>query len=322
MQLGVIIGRFQVPELHDGHMKLIEHIKQQHGQLLILLGVSPILGSKRNPLDFPTRQKMIQDKFPDVTVVPISDMPSDAAWCENIDKIIRSVNLLADVTLYGGKDSFIPFYKGKFKTVEIELELSPSGTDIRAIAANRVKISADFRAGVIYGAWNQYDRVFPTVDVAILREDREGREGKGPKEGGCRYQVLLGRKLNMEGLWLPGGFVSPADPDYETAARREAMEETGIKCPTLDYVCSHRNTDWRYKHREDGTITTVLFVCLDSIGTPRAGDDLERVAFFPLDGEKTLQSVGASHRPLIENLFNGYGYVPGTPRKGWKDHDV
>ena len=61
ISLGVIVGRFQVPELHEGHHKLIAHVLSQHPQILILLGVTPVLGSKRNPLDYITRERMIHE---------------------------------------------------------------------------------------------------------------------------------------------------------------------------------------------------------------------------------------------------------------------
>lgn len=313
MQIGVIIGRFQVPELHDGHVRLIEHVKKTHGQVLILLGVSPVLGSKRSPLDYATRQKMIQDKFPEALIQPLPDMPTDESWSKNLDTTVRTISPLAEVTLYGGKDSFIPFYKGKFNAVEIELELSPSGTDVRAVTANRVKVSSDFRAGVIYGIINQYQRVFPTVDVAILRKvdpDKIKRETS-------RYQVLLGKKSNLSGWWFPGGFVSPEDESSETAARREALEETGIKCPTLEYVCSNRQSDWRYRHIDDGVIVTTLFACLDSVGAPKAGDDLDHVKFFPLDEE--VVDIGETHKPLFKKLAEVYGQIA-LPKKGWSQH--
>jgi len=313
MQLGVIVGRFQVPELHEGHQKLISHILAQHGQVLILLGVTPVLGSKRNPLDFATRQKMIQEKFPNVVVAPLPDMPTDEAWSNSLDIMVRAINPLAEVVLYGGRDSFTPYYKGRFKTIEIELEPAPSGTDVRAVTANRVRVSSDFRAGVIYGVMNQYPRIFSTVDIAILRKE----EPEKIKKGSPQYQILLGKKPNMDRWWLPGGFVSPEDFCLEDAARREALEETNIKCPTLEYVFSNRQSDWRYRNIEDGAVVTALFVCLDSIGAPVAKDDLDKAEFHPLI-EDTLNLVGYTHKPLVQKILEEFGGESITV-KGWKD---
>ena len=48
---GVIIARFQTPALHEGHLSLIRQVKQKHNRLIIVLGVSPVKGSRKNPLD-------------------------------------------------------------------------------------------------------------------------------------------------------------------------------------------------------------------------------------------------------------------------------
>lgn len=292
MKLGAIVGRFQVPELHEGHRQLIQFVKEQNGQVMILLGVSQVLGSKRHPLDFVTREKMIKAEFPDAIVAPLPDMPTDEAWSQNLDALVRMVNPLGEVILYGGRDSFIPYYKGKFKTYEIELKYAPSGTDVRHIAANKVLVSSDFRAGVIYATANQYRRVFPTVDIAILRD----------------AQVLLGKKPNQD-LWcFPGGFVDQEDECLEQAAAREASEECNvdIQMADLHYVCSHRNKDWRYRHKDDGVITTCLYSADRWTGTPTAGDDLAEVMWFPLE-LLTKERMVSTHQDLFVNLLLKHG---------------
>ena len=52
---GVIIGRFQTSDLHSEHIKLIKYVLNRHQKVIILLGISPVLGTRRNPLDFQTR---------------------------------------------------------------------------------------------------------------------------------------------------------------------------------------------------------------------------------------------------------------------------
>lgn len=54
---GVIIGRFQVPFLHQVHKELIETVVNNHNKTIIILGVSPIPCTIRNPLDFEGRKK-------------------------------------------------------------------------------------------------------------------------------------------------------------------------------------------------------------------------------------------------------------------------
>ena len=282
MKLGVIVGRFQVPELHEGHRRLIEYVKAHHDTVLVLLGVSQVVGSKRNPLDFPTRQKMIQETFSDVLVAPLPDMPTDESWSDNLDSLCRLVCPVGEIRLFGGRDSFIPHYHGQFKTVDVELGFSPSGTAVREIAANKIRISSDFRAGVIYSALNQYQRVFPTVDVAIIRDG----------------QILLGRKKNHDRFCFPGGFVDPRDETLEDAAIREALEETSVFCRSMKYVGSLRSADWRYQHPDDGSIVTSLFVSLSNQNHARANDDLDSLQWFPFHSFPADRLVDA-HKPLM-----------------------
>ena len=49
MSTAVIIARFQTPYLHEGHTKLINQVTNKHSKLIILLGVSPIKGSRKSP---------------------------------------------------------------------------------------------------------------------------------------------------------------------------------------------------------------------------------------------------------------------------------
>ena len=62
-QHGVIIGRFQTPELHSEHIKLIQYVLDRHEKVILFLGVSPTLANKKHPMDFITRKYMIEEQF-------------------------------------------------------------------------------------------------------------------------------------------------------------------------------------------------------------------------------------------------------------------
>ena len=49
--VGVVIGRFQVHELHKGHLLLLNEAAK-HGKMLVCIGVSPTLVTRDNPLDY------------------------------------------------------------------------------------------------------------------------------------------------------------------------------------------------------------------------------------------------------------------------------
>lgn len=242
MKTAVIIARFQTPYLHDGHRQLLAEVAKNHSKLIVLLGVSPITGSRRNPYDYYTREKMIKTDYPEVIVLPVSDHPDDRTWSENIDSLLRSVFQGEDFCLYGSRDSFIPYYTGKFETVELPSHGDYNATELRRQYADKVFNSNDFRAGILYAYYNQYTKVYPTVDIAVFRNDKT--------------EVLLGRKANSSKWRFPGGFADPEDDCYENAAKRELTEECGeLQTSEMTYETSRKINDWRYRSEADKIIT-------------------------------------------------------------------
>jgi bifunctional NMN adenylyltransferase/nudix hydrolase len=53
-----------VPELHDAHKDLIETVCDKHDKVIIFLGLSPLMVTRENPLDFESRKQMILEQFP------------------------------------------------------------------------------------------------------------------------------------------------------------------------------------------------------------------------------------------------------------------
>lgn len=264
--IGVIVGRFQVPELHNGHLDLINGVMAQHKRVVILLGVSAALVTRNNPLDFVTRKEMLLHHFPNISVLSIPDMSSDKNWSAELDRRVREACPIGSVLLYGSRDSFIPSYSGHFSVKEIGPSMSISGTELRREVSREIKASADFRSGVIFAAYNQYPKVYATVDVAIVNENR----------------VLLGRKPNQEKFRFIGGFSDPTDDCYETAARREAMEETGLTVEDVRYIGSAKIDDWRYRSEED-KIISLFFLGYGAFGTAEAKDDIAELRWFERD---------------------------------------
>ncbi|MCZ8215507.1 MAG: NUDIX hydrolase, partial [Cyclobacteriaceae bacterium] len=179
--LGVIIARFQSPYLHEGHKSLIESVKKSHNKTVIVLGVSPVLGSRKNPLDFHTREKMIKKEYPEVVVLPLSDHPLDNAWSTNLDSLLSNSFPGSKFRLYGSRDSFIKYYSGRFEVVELPESGSHNATLIREKISDQVLDSEEFRTGIIYAYANTYLKVYPTVDIAMFRNNKT--------------EILLGKKL-------------------------------------------------------------------------------------------------------------------------------
>jgi bifunctional NMN adenylyltransferase/nudix hydrolase len=286
--IGVLVGRFQTPELHEAHIQLIQEVAGRHQKVLIFLGVSPVPVTRRNPLDFPTRMLMIKKFFPDIVVLPLMDMASDDAWSHQLNEKIREAFPIGTCTLYGGRDSFISHYKGHWPCEELETKIIVSSTDIRSRCSNDVKSSSDFRAGVVYAAYNQYPRTVPCVDIGIYR----------PMED--HFEMLLGRKPGETGWRFVGGHVDPTDASLETAARREAMEETGVEVAGFEYVTSRMLNDWRYRNEVDKIMTT-LFAALYVYGRVEPGDDIAELRWAPAhDAELGTLEIVSVHQDLMK----------------------
>lgn len=289
-EIGVIIGRFQVHELHAAHIDLITRVKAMHKKLIIFLGCSPVLGSRRNPLDFVSRRNMIQKDFPEAVILPAMDQSSDEVWSQNLDKAIRNVFAIGKATLYGGRDSFIPHYKGIHATHEIEQDVYVSGTEIRKEVSEDIKSSADWRAGNIYQAYNQFPISFQTVDIAVRSNDKD--------------RLLMARKPNETLYRFVGGFVDPTDKSLEMAARREFGEETGgAEIGNQRYVGSFRVDDWRYRS-ERNRIMTALFLFDYQFGELSPSDDISELKWFKItDLQNNIEQVVPEHRELLVALL-------------------
>jgi bifunctional NMN adenylyltransferase/nudix hydrolase len=287
--IGVIIGRFQINRLHDAHRELINSVLVKHNKVILFLGVTTSIGSRRNPLDFASRKAMIEEEYEGKisAILPLRDMKNDTLWSKQVDEKIREVFSMGSVVLYGSRDSFIPYYNGKFTTCELEAAHKVSATEIRKEVSTKVEKSEQFRAGIIYSAYNTFPHVYPTVDIAIVKEETN--------------EVLLGRKPNEERFRFVGGFTDVEDENYETAARREVMEETGLEIGNLVYLGSARVDDWRYRSNKDRAIITLFFKASYIYGKAKANDDIQEVKWFKISELNEHNLVG-EHVKLLQYL--------------------
>lgn len=303
--LGVIVGRFQTPELHSSHKKLFDHVTSRHEKVLCILGMSPLKSTKRNPLDFQQRKEMILEAYPNIICVYIKDTKEDDVWSKNLDEIISDQLMPSQKPLlYGSRDSFIKYYSGRYATEELESDSFISATEVRKAATRTTHSSKDFRMGMICGASNRFPVNYVTVDVAIMDKNRT--------------KVLLARKPDEKQYRFVGGFTDPQSNCIEEDAIREVLEETNCKINSPTYICSMRIDDWRYRN-EDSKICTTFFIADYAGGTPEAGDDVSEIRFFDVkdliyekgnslyDTPYKLDNIVDSHKNLMVQLLRFLG---------------
>lgn len=119
----------------------------------------------------------------------------------------------------------------------------------------------------------------PTVDIIIEIGDQI---------------VLIERKNPPYGWALPGGFVDYGE-SYETAALREAEEETNLKVNDLRQFHTYSNPG---RDPRGHTASTVFIGKAD--GAPTAGDDAARVELFTRD---KLPTLAFDHAEILADYF-------------------
>lgn len=122
----------------------------------------------------------------------------------------------------------------------------------------------------------------PTVDIII------------EYKGGI---ILIKRKNPPEGWALPGGFVDYGE-SLETAAFREAKEETGLNIKLIRQFHTYSDPKRDSRHH---TITTVYIAKAKGIAI--AGDDAEQIGAF----KRGIfpEEIAFDHREILNDYFTG-----------------
>lgn len=296
MHVGVVIGRFQVAELTDGHRFILNHAAKQSTRVIIFVGVAPIQGTRHDPLDYSTRHAMLRAEHPGAIILPLHDHQSDEQWSRNLDQAIKDiVPNVTEATLYGGRDSFQPHYHGRFTPQVVD-----SGVEYRNATFQRdsigktVRTSPDFRAGIIYAIQNRFPYTQACVDTAVVKDHGDNKAA----------DIVLGRKPYEEKWRLPGGVVDRGET-LEAAAARETLEEVGLVIDTPRFIGSFSSGDWRFKHAGEIGVVTSLFLeriaaTRDGGTTLTPGDDFVEARWVTVYEAKDM--VVRGHRPLVDRV--------------------
>jgi bifunctional NMN adenylyltransferase/nudix hydrolase len=284
--VGVLVARFQVDELHEAHCSLIEGVLENHGKTIIFLGLSPIKCTRNNPLDFEARKQMVLEKYPDAIVLYIKDVGDSELWSKMLDKAIGDIaGPTSTVILYGGRESFINHYHGKYETCEMLQEVYQSGSETRRKVGNKVKSSSDFRSGVLWATHNQYPKIIPSVDMAIWGEDKD--------------LLLMGKWENSDKYRFIGGIVKESN-SFDVEIEKVVYKKACVKVSEPIYVGSFSVDDWRFRRELDG-VTTTFFEAVHMSGTPDPMDNVVKLKWFEANMIST-RDIDKDHWPLLDAL--------------------
>ncbi len=126
----------------------------------------------------------------------------------------------------------------------------------------------------------KFKNPIPTVDIIIQYR------------GGI---ILIKRKNPPHGWALPGGFVDYGE-SLESAAQREAKEETGLSVRLVSQFHTYSEPGRDPRHH---TITTVYIA--ESEGEASAGDDAAEYGVFRRDD--LPESIVFDHRSILMDYF-------------------
>ena len=290
----VIIGRFHGRELTSAQAKVLTLSSELFPDFppVVLLGCSRNRTTKRNPLPYEARAHVIRAIAPKAIIGPIFDQENNDTWSENVDAMVTMMTTGKPI-LVGGRDSFLPFYEGKYEKRELALpeEKGVSATIERRACGQVLVDDPLWRQGVIWATENQFDRVDSTVDAFVISHD-----GKS---------VLVGWKSKFPrpntGVF-PGGYINKNER-AEDAVKRELFEETtlSIEGNSATLLGTAVVADWRYQRETDRSILTHMFVVDGGfIGGLTPSDDIDKLEWVPY---KNLRDTLATHHLELFEQF-------------------
>lgn len=293
--VGVVIAKFQVPQLHLGHLHLITHVRERHEDVLILIGYYPGVRNKKYQLSVDERVVMVKQSLAGqkFTILPLRDNPlSCERWSEGLDALIKKTFPGRDAILYGSRDSFIGSYTTKmFPTVEVAPIYNDSGTQWRA--DTEFPHSVDARKAIIWDQEHRPPFIYSAADIAIVDCKK-------------RQVLLIGKEIHDGKLSFPGGHVEKADGSPLVTAKREAEEEVpGAKFEELFYLGSVIIDDPRYRGTSDGVMTTFYFA--PYLGGDARPDLSEVDSVHWVSFDDLLDRLVPWHQPLGKILLQNWG---------------
>ena len=314
MKLGVLIGRFQVPEMHEGHRFLVREMLEQCDQVLVLFGSSNRPRSVKNPFTYQERATAAQRLFPSIWTAPLNDyLYNDSQWMADVAATIKDAEVefsfkfgeQPEVVLYGHHKDGNDYLKWfpQYEYVNVNSDVDVSGTEVR----------------------NSFSHLLPKqvqLDMQYFAKERE-TFSRYPYPGclniccgdavvECLGHVLLIQRKFTPGAgnWaLPGGHKN-TDETFLQCALRELKEETNIRVPDAVLLGSIKATRlFDNPKRSSGIpkLTQAVYIVLKpnpdgSLPRANGGDDAALTRWVPISDALNLLKLHDDHGDIISEM--------------------
>ncbi len=119
-------------------------------------------------------------------------------------------------------------------------------------------------------------------------------------------QILLERRRDNNIWGYPGGCVELFE-DVEDTARREVLEETGIKCGGLDLFAlkSGQSRHYFYPNGDEVCIIEAVYVCREFTGELKAQEnEVEELGFF--DYSAMPEGISPMNLDVIDEYYRKF----------------
>lgn len=319
--IGVFIGRFQVPTPHAGHRHVLLQAANLTNKLIVLIGSANACPSIKNPWDIRYRMDEMHRFLKSAgvknfEVFPLNDyIYSDSQWQTDVRQTIELATSPDDqIILFGNTKPDTNYLKWfpEWKYVEVNSTHVVSATDIRKamfencdpLLPTNIQEEYDyFQSEATKFKDYPYPETISFNCADMLVE--------------CAGHVLLIERKHTPGkgvFALPGGFKNRSEA-FIDAAFRELFEETGIKVPEKVLRGSIVNKKLYDNPSRCNGIPRVTYVVHAKIDTNndgslpklKASDDANKAVWVPLNIVLNDMKLFDDHLHIVSEMT---GVVP------------
>lgn len=314
-KLGVLIGRFQVPEMHEGHRFIVRQMLEQCDQVLVLFGSANRTRSVKNPFTYRERQQATLKLFPGILTAPLNDyLYNDSQWMADVAATIEDCREglcheyetgNVEVVLYGHHKDGNDYLKWfpQYQYVNINSDIDISGTEVRNSVMHMLPESVQADAQYFAKERDTFKNYPYPGSLNICCGDAVVE---------CLGHILLIKRKFTPGAgnWaLPGGHKN-TNETFLQCALRELQEETNLRIPEPVLLGSIKSTRlFDSPKRSSGipklTLAVHLVVKPNPDGSlPRANgsDDAAETSWVPVADVLNKLKLHDDHGDIISEM--------------------